>query len=472
VATTGSSTITVTYSGSVASIATELSSQEFTNGTGPTTTWAKDVSGSSDNTTSSTTIKYPSLTPTGSAELYVGFARAAGTASAGSTAGFTYDLTPTNGDVYLYNPNVSAASAPTATQSPSGVSLAVGAMIKATVPSAGPTVTKVTPVAGGPNGGTSVTITGTNLTGATAVSFGGTAATSHSVANSSTIVASAPAKSTGMVDVTVTGVNSDTLYEQATYSPYGGQVIQAGADVSPFGYQGSYIDASGLVYLINRYYDPSTSQFMSIDPMYSQSDRAYDFAGDDPLNASDPLGLMFQGPQHQTCESQLGCQEETTTRQNTANSEVSQQSQVLLHNTSSASYLEANEEVRNYLRSLAAQAEATAEKRYLQGLSDQRLLEETEVAQDLDVPGPSIPTLAPERSGTSSSCNPAFVEAMATVGVALIGMGLTGGWGALLWAVESSAEGAVVGAGTAATAGGGLASVASTVAVLASCAGD
>ena len=44
--------------------------------------------------------------------------------------------------------------------------------------SAGPTVTAVSPNSGGISGGTTVVITGLNFTGATAVMFGGTAATS------------------------------------------------------------------------------------------------------------------------------------------------------------------------------------------------------------------------------------------------------------------------------------------------------
>ena len=49
-----------------------------------------------------------------------------------------------------------------------------------------------------------MTITGTNLTGATAVSFGGTAATSVVVVNATTITCNSPAHAAGMVDVTVT----------------------------------------------------------------------------------------------------------------------------------------------------------------------------------------------------------------------------------------------------------------------------
>jgi RHS repeat-associated protein len=42
---------------------------------------------------------------------------------------------------------------------------------------------------------------------------------------------------------------------------------------------------------INRYYDPSTDQFLSVDPDVQTTDQPYAFVNDDPLNATDPLGL-------------------------------------------------------------------------------------------------------------------------------------------------------------------------------------
>ncbi len=84
--------------------------------------------------------------------------------------------------------------------------------------------------------------------------------------------------------------SSGSLVEQATYSAYGIQTLQSGTDVSKFGFQGSYTDSSGLIYLIDRYYDPSTDQFMSVDPDVMETGQPYAFTGDDPLNATDPLG--------------------------------------------------------------------------------------------------------------------------------------------------------------------------------------
>ncbi|MGE3076519.1 MAG: IPT/TIG domain-containing protein [Dehalococcoidia bacterium] len=87
-------------------------------------------------------------------------------------------------------------------------------------PSSDPTVTSVSPTTGSPAGGTLVTITGTNFTGATSVTFGGTAATSYTVVNSTTISAVTPAHTAGTVDVIVTtptGLSANTSADNFVY---------------------------------------------------------------------------------------------------------------------------------------------------------------------------------------------------------------------------------------------------------------
>jgi len=96
------------------------------------------------------------------------------------------------------------------------------------------------------------------------------------------------------------------VQEMAIYSLYGTQSMSSGSRVTPFGFQGSYSDATGLIYLINRYYDPSTDQFLSIDPAVASTGQAYAFVNDNPLNSTDPLGMniltdignWFMGPYH------------------------------------------------------------------------------------------------------------------------------------------------------------------------------
>lgn len=68
---------------------------------------------------------------------------------------------------------------------------------------AAPAISSVNPASGSPAGGTSVTLTGSNFTGATAVILGGTAATSFTVNSATQITAVAPAHAAGAVNVVV-----------------------------------------------------------------------------------------------------------------------------------------------------------------------------------------------------------------------------------------------------------------------------
>jgi hypothetical protein len=47
--------------------------------------------------------------------------------------------------------------------------------------------------------------------------------------------------------------------------------------------------------LVGRYYDPATDQFMSVDPLVMVTGQPFAFTGDDPINETDPLGLVIPG---------------------------------------------------------------------------------------------------------------------------------------------------------------------------------
>jgi RHS repeat-associated protein len=82
-----------------------------------------------------------------------------------------------------------------------------------------------------------------------------------------------------------------------SYSPYGTVTSHAGAASTALQFDGQYTDAeSGYQYLQARYYDPATGQFLSVDPDVSLTAQAYDFAGGNPLNATDPTGLSWYNP--------------------------------------------------------------------------------------------------------------------------------------------------------------------------------
>jgi hypothetical protein len=86
---------------------------------------------------------------------------------------------------------------------------------------AAPAVTAITPTSGTTAGGTSVTISGTGLSGATAVDFGATPATITATTSDTSITATSPADATaGPVDVTVTtqnGTSATSSADQFTY---------------------------------------------------------------------------------------------------------------------------------------------------------------------------------------------------------------------------------------------------------------
>jgi hypothetical protein len=82
-------------------------------------------------------------------------------------------------------------------------------------------VTGISPSSGSTAGGTTVTITGSGFTGATAVNFGSAAATGATVNTDSSITATSPAGSAGAVDVTVvtpSGASTTSSNDQFTYA--------------------------------------------------------------------------------------------------------------------------------------------------------------------------------------------------------------------------------------------------------------
>jgi RHS repeat-associated protein len=86
--------------------------------------------------------------------------------------------------------------------------------------------------------------------------------------------------------------STGTLSGTTSYDAWGNPSSTGGLTGStPFGFAGSYTDPTGLIYLVNRYYDPSAGQFVSMDPDVDQTNQPYAYAAGDPVAETDPTGL-------------------------------------------------------------------------------------------------------------------------------------------------------------------------------------
>ena len=90
---------------------------------------------------------------------------------------------------------------------------------------------------------------------------------------------------------TISIVNGTTTAVQNRYTPYG-KVRGPDNLTTDHGYIGQTEDAStALNYLNNRYQDPTTGTFISVDPLVGQTGQAYLYGGGNPTTLSDPDGL-------------------------------------------------------------------------------------------------------------------------------------------------------------------------------------
>ena len=85
-----------------------------------------------------------------------------------------------------------------------------------------------------------------------------------------------------------TGASAGT----ASYTAYGTRTTTG--TTSAFGYAGQYTDIeTGLQWDRARYYDPTTAQFLTRDPLVALTGSAYGYAGGNPITGSDPTGLCW-----------------------------------------------------------------------------------------------------------------------------------------------------------------------------------
>jgi RHS repeat-associated protein len=92
-----------------------------------------------------------------------------------------------------------------------------------------------------------------------------------------------------------------TVTGKCSYSAYGTPTCE-GSATTPLGWDGQYTSSdTGLVYLRNRVYDPSTAQFLSVDPAVALTREPYAYGGDNPVNRRDPDGLSAEGLEGVPC---------------------------------------------------------------------------------------------------------------------------------------------------------------------------
>ena len=80
--------------------------------------------------------------------------------------------------------------------------------------------------------------------------------------------------------------------ESYVYDAFGNQITDT-TSYNPFRYCGEYQEPdTGLIYLRNRYYDPSIGRFITEDPI-KDGLNWYVYCGNNPVNRWDPLGLEY-----------------------------------------------------------------------------------------------------------------------------------------------------------------------------------
>ena len=87
-----------------------------------------------------------------------------------------------------------------------------------------------------------------------------------------------------------------TVAATYAYGPFGQAVGHTDTADTSLRFAGQHQDSTGLYYLRNRYYDPATAQFLTADPLAALTGQPYSYAGNNPLNGVDPLGLSWYNP--------------------------------------------------------------------------------------------------------------------------------------------------------------------------------
>jgi RHS repeat-associated protein len=95
----------------------------------------------------------------------------------------------------------------------------------------------------------------------------------------------------GSVSTTITNTATPAVAQQY-YSPYGNTRATSGTPPTDHTFLNQTTDkATNLNYLNNRYHDPTTGTFLSVDPLVAQTGQAYVYGAANPVTFTDPTGL-------------------------------------------------------------------------------------------------------------------------------------------------------------------------------------
>lgn len=90
------------------------------------------------------------------------------------------------------------------------------------------------------------------------------------------------------------GGAADGSGNDVTYDPYGNVVSATGSVANNLRFTGQYLDSeSGLYYLRAREYDPTTVQFLTVDPAVGMTSSPYAYVASNPLDGRDPSGTQY-----------------------------------------------------------------------------------------------------------------------------------------------------------------------------------
>lgn len=94
--------------------------------------------------------------------------------------------------------------------------------------------------------------------------------------------------------IRLTTDDTGTVLGTTTYTEYGSILESTGTPNTPFGYTGNWTDPdTNLIHLRARDYDPTTGQFLSVDPAIDQTRQPYAYAANNPIQLTDHTGRDF-----------------------------------------------------------------------------------------------------------------------------------------------------------------------------------